>query len=214
MNRLQNPTNRQARLPAALLLLCASAAQAQTVQITSPADGAVVYSGQTFVVTVHASPGAFKSVAVIGEDPIEDPGLVYAPPYQFAMRVPPTTASRTYHLGALGTTTAGESAETHIAIRVERPDPPVRIRNELSKLFDNDGGHTWHLQVSGKFADGSEVTLTYSSLTSYSSDNPAVATVDRDGVVQSVGPGSAMITIRNNGAVAVVPVYVAERRSR
>ncbi len=106
--------------PWIILCVSASALRAQpSLQITSPADGAVVYSGRTFVVKVEASPGAFKSVAVIAEDPIEDPaGLLYAPPYQFTLRIPPTTASHIYHLGVLGTTTSGEGVNSEITIDV------------------------------------------------------------------------------------------------
>jgi uncharacterized protein YjdB len=64
--------------------------------------------------------------------------------------------------------------------------------------------------VTGTFADGANVTLTYSSLTTYAADNSAVATVDSTGLVTAVGPGSAMITMTNAGVSATVPVTVPQ----
>jgi len=71
--------------------------------------------------------------------------------------------------------------------------------------------------VDGVYADGSRVDLRYSSLTTYSSDNPAVASVSGTsgyvpgtGFVTAVGPGRASITITNAGKSVVVPVVVVD----
>lgn len=203
------------RLRAAVLLsaTCAltTCQQAATLRIASPADGAVVYSGRTFVVTVEASPGVFKRVSVIGTHSIGSAGPLYAPPYQFTLRVPPNTNSGTYYVTAIGVTTSGEGVESEIKVDVERPDPPVTIKNELSMLLV-DVGHRSLLLVTGTFADGSTVDLTYSSLTTYSSSNSAVAKTGPSAFVTAVGPGSAEITITNNGASVVVPIKVAKPR--
>jgi hypothetical protein len=105
---------------------------------------------------------------------------------------------------------AGEGVTSEeIKIDIERPDPPVRIRNEGSTISFDYVGDQARLLVTGTYADGSRVTLTYSSLTSYSSDNPSVATVDSVGLVIAGAPGSAAITIANAGKSVVVPVEVA-----
>jgi hypothetical protein len=197
--------------PALALVVAASLLPAQTLRIASPADGAVVYSGRTFVVTVEASPGAFKQVSVIGTGRIAMPELRYVPPYRFTRRVPPTTSSGTYYVTAIGVTASGESVESRIEVDVERPDPPVTIRNELPALIV-DVGHRSLLLVTGTFADGSSVDLTYSSLSTYASSNLAVAKVAPNAFVTAVGPGSAEITITNNGASVVVPIKVAAPR--
>jgi hypothetical protein len=96
-----------------------------------------------------------------------------------------------------------------ITVDIERPDPPLRIKSERSAISFGYVGDQRNLSVTGTYADGSRVTLTYSSLTSYSSDRPAVATVDSMGLVIATRPGSARVTIRNAGRSAVVPIEVA-----
>jgi hypothetical protein len=103
--------------------------RAATLRFASPADGAVVYSGPTFVVTVEASPGVFKQVAVIGTGRPAMSELRYVPPYRFTRRVPPTTSSGAYYVTAIGVTRSDERVESQIEVDVERLDPPVRKRN-------------------------------------------------------------------------------------
>ncbi|MGO9094469.1 MAG: Ig-like domain-containing protein [Bryobacteraceae bacterium] len=194
---------------AAAILSMGGPLSAASLRITSPAPGAVVPSGKTLVVEVEASGGAFRTVAVLGSVPVNRVFVLTAPPYRFEIPIPPSAASRTYFLGAVGTTVSGERVESEeIKIDIERPDPPVRIISEASTLDLSYVGESYYLLVDGIYADGSRVTLSYSLLTTYSSDTPAVATVDSMGQVTAVGPGSANITITNAGVSAEVPVTV------
>jgi hypothetical protein len=183
---------------------------AATLRITSPAAGAVVPSGRTLVAEVEASGGAFRAVQLAGSATGNGIYTLFAPPYRFAIPIPPDADSRTYFLEAVGTTVAGEAVQSdEIKIAIERPDPPARIKSEASAVGFHYVGDQRNLSVTGTYADGSKVTLSYSSLTSYRSDNLSVATVDSMGLVIATGPGSARITIRNAGKSVVVPVEVA-----
>jgi hypothetical protein len=217
MNRLQNPTNRQARLPAAFLLLCASPMlfRAQTLQITSPAKGAVFHPGQTIPVTLSAAPSAFRTVAVAGDLPIRPSRPLTAPPYEFRMQTPADIPPGPYELRAIGQPRAGNTVHAApITVAIERPDSPRQLDSDLSTLsFDYIGDYV-ALVVYGAFADGSKADLTRSTLTTWTSSNPAVATVDAQGVVTAVAPGSAKITITNRNATAVIPVTVPNQRGR
>lgn len=196
----------------AAISLAGGCSKAASLRITSPANGARVDSGRTLVVKVEGSSGAFRAVQLLGSA-VHGINTLTAPPYQFAIPIPPDTDSRTYTLVAIGTTAAGEAVQSGtIKIDVERPDPPVQIRNETSRLSLRFVGDKLPLQVDGIYADGSRVNLDYSSLTIYSSDNPAVASVDGLGLVTAVAPGSANITITNAGTSVVVPVEVAHGR--
>jgi hypothetical protein len=77
------------RLPLylALLVFCgARILPAQpTLQITSPANGTVLNTGQVFTVTVNATPSAFQVVGVIGQTPLGQSVALSAPSYQFTM---------------------------------------------------------------------------------------------------------------------------------
>jgi hypothetical protein len=61
-------------------------------------------------------------------------------------------------------------------------------------------GKTSQLVVTGLYVGGATADLTASSSgTSYISDDPAVATVDSDGLVTAVSDGTARITATNSG---------------
>jgi hypothetical protein len=65
-----------------LLLLSQASLKAQpALQITSPADGTSVEPGQTLKITVAASGGTFRMVAVWGTNPLGTSQVLAAPPY-------------------------------------------------------------------------------------------------------------------------------------
>ena len=130
--------------------------------------------------------------------------------FQFAAEIPATTPSGTYWLTASGHVQSAQVNDASISIEVERPDAPVALAEELSTLGMAYVGNSSYLLVDGTFADGSKVGLQRSSLTTYASDNPAVATVDSTGLVTATGPGLANITITNNGVSTMVPVSVPQ----
>lgn len=71
-------------------------------------------------------------------------------------------------------------------------------------------GATGQLSVAATFSDGSVGDVTARSLGStYASSNPAIATVDQEGLVSAVADGMAFITVRNEGATAVAQVDVS-----
>ncbi len=188
--------------------------RAATLRITSPVDGGRVDSGRTLVVKIEAS-SSLRGAALLGS-PVPGVWTLEAPPWEFKIPIPPDATSRTYTLVAVGTTTAGEGAASgRVTIDVERPDPPVEITNDVPDLQLRYVGDKLQLLVDGIYADGSRVNLCYSSLTTYSSDNPTVASVSGTsgyvpgtGFVTAVGPGRANITITNAGRTVVVPVVV------
>jgi hypothetical protein len=198
-------------LPFALLvLLCAATAalRGQTLQITSPLDGSVAYSGEALNVAVTAS-GTFRFVGLLAQNPLSDPQPLTGPPYQFTIQVPNTIASGNYGITAVGITASNQIVDTDpIGIDIERMDSPLQLTTQISALHMEYAGDGGNLTVDGQFADGSTVDLTYSSLLKYSSDTPAIAAVDTNGLVTAVGPGIANIVITYPGKSIRVPVIV------
>lgn len=128
---------------------------------------------------MNATPSAFATVVVVGELPLGFSQVLTAPPYQFQMQIPPDTVPGSYSLRAVGVTPAGDAIDSEpISLSIEWPGTPQSLVPELGTLrFDYvDGSEA--LIVYGVFPDGSKVDLTRSTLTSYSTDNPSVATVD------------------------------------
>jgi hypothetical protein len=187
-----------------------------TLRITSPADGERVASGRTLVVKLEAS-RALRGAALLGS-PVPGVWTLKTPPWEFKIPIPPDMPSRTYSLLAAGTTTGGEGVGSGpVTIDVERPDPPVQITNDVPDLYLPYIGAKLQLLVDGIYSDGSRVDLIYSSLTTYSSDSPAVASVSGTsgyvpgtGFVTAVGPGTANITITNASVSTTVPVTVPQ----
>jgi hypothetical protein len=186
----------------------------QKIQITSPADGVLVHSGETLTVTVAADSSAFESVGV---DLLATTGFrlpLFAPPYVFSLQIAPDASSGTYALTPFGTLkSGGDVVGSDITIDVERADSPRQLRSELSVIYFHYVGDSAPTIVTGVFADGARVMLTRSTYIAYSSDTPGVATVDEQGAVTAVAPGEANITIRYGnaslGTTSIrVPVYV------
>jgi hypothetical protein len=203
------------RLPLylALLVFCgARILPAQpTLQITSPASGTVLSTGQVFTVTVNATPSAFQMVGVIGQTPLGESVAMSAPPYQFAMSTPPDFASGVYSITAVGVTTSGNIVYSPpMTVDVERPDSPQQLLSEESGVIFGFVGDSTALGITGVFGDGSRVGLTHSKLIAYASDTPAVATVDSNGFLTAVGPGFAKLTVTYLNWSIHIPVGVPQ----
>ncbi|HXN46578.1 MAG TPA: Ig-like domain-containing protein [Bryobacteraceae bacterium] len=198
-----------------LVLQMAASTSAQTLRITSPADGAIVHAGQTLTVVVTVLGGGFpEGVGLVASSSQGMGGwgctqVLLAPPYVFKMPIPADVPSRPYTLSAMGAIAPGETVDSNkVPIHIEAPATPVKLKNELPTLGLAYVGEKSPLLVTAIFADGSRTAVTDSSLTTYVSDNAAVATVDKDGIVTATGPGKASITITNAGVSTTVPVTV------
>ncbi len=181
---------------------------AQTVQIVSPADGTIFHPGQVISMSVEVSATTWQSVGVsAGELGTAQP--LTSPPYRFQLQVPSDAAPGSYGLGAVGVDQDGQLVIAEdVTIAVERPDSPRRLVTDLGTLDFDHPGESLGITVDGIFPDGSKVNLTRSTLTTYSSDNPAVVTITPHAFVSAVGPGSANITITNSGVSLQIPVTV------
>ena len=189
-------------------------AAAAVLKITSPANGAVIHSGETLFVTVEGrdltSPfGVFLSVGGrfgrLNEIVRGGPG----PVYKFEISIPPDVESRTYTLVAEAANIV-ESAG--VAIDIERPDLPTTVKDTLG-YWTREIGETRQLYITGTFADGEVVELTRSKRTSYSSEPEAVASVTKEGLVTALRSGSATITVKHGDAVATVKVIVSAKKN-
>jgi Big-like domain-containing protein len=167
------------------------------LQISSPANGSTINPGHTLSVTVTSPAGiAFQMVALIGPDPIGFNTSGTSIPAQFSIAIPPDADCHVYTLTADGLTQSGQSVSSApIQIDIERPDFPLALSTSDSSLNLESQGEQTHLIVLAGFLDGSQIDVTHSTLVSYVSSNPAIATVDSSGTVTAVAAGSASITV-------------------
>jgi hypothetical protein len=219
MNRLFGSAARLAAISAPILMVCtlATALRAQpTLKITSPANGMVVSPGETFIVTVDASPAAAFEGVMVGVEH-SDIQSRFAPPYEFSVKIPSNTPSRRYGVIAVGAIRQGDPAykgepiySDPVEIVVEPASGPQSLRIEPS-LLDLRAGDPGILQAIATYPDGSTIYVSQSTKITYSSNSPDVATVTGDGRVTTVGPGLAKITVRYRDRTVVVPVTVRKR---
>jgi hypothetical protein len=214
---LHNAAHRQHRSAFVITLLFSvsipATSQSPTVRIIAPKDGTVVHSGTSFSVTAEATPGAFRGVILT-----DDGGLggwfsfgdqaLEKPPYIFSVPVPRNAASGIYKIRAAGTRgkDISEWVESpEISIDIERPDQPQTLLVE--DVFASIG-ETITVRVIGAFADGSAVSLTRSTLTTYTVDPPGIVSVEPGGKARARRAGHGRIIIRNGRATSTARVDV------
>ncbi len=188
--------------------------QAQpSLRITSPADGSTVHPGESLTVVVEASPSerAFQIVSIFAPYPLGLPfsktGLI-APHFRLTIQVPGGIPPTRYFLTAAGVTLSNEFVYSPpITIFAERSDSPVSI-TVYPPVADFTMTEKRYLQVTGLYADRQTADLTYSNRIRFVSSAPEIATVQADGIVAPVAPGSGKITITYGDLKLEVPVRV------
>jgi len=181
-----------------------------TLKITSPADGTTVHPGESLTVTVDVSPPrGFQTVSVIGFHPIgSSKEALNAPPYRFTIEIPGRITPGTYALTAVGFTSPGHLINSDpIDVLVERTDSPVSI-SVYPPVADFTMNEKRFLQVTGLYADRTTADLTQSPRIRFVSSAPEVATVQAQGILTPVAPGTGHITITYGGLKLEVPVKV------
>jgi hypothetical protein len=203
-----------------------SNAQQSLVHIISPPAGLVVRAGQTVAISVAADPSVQK-LAVIGQRPLGMARLAVGgaigivaesqgktpgeeTPLQFVLTIPVATQPGIYRVTAVGRTGAGPVESDGLALDVERAEEPARIWAEPSILQFARVGDRIPLRVLGSFADGSQVELTRSSKTRFTSADSGIASITSDGLVTAVAEGKTAILVRTPSADYSIPVRVQE----
>jgi hypothetical protein len=192
-------SNYRVSLIASLVVILGTLGGAQQnqplLQITSPANGAVVGPGQTVSVVVSSPAGvSFSSVLLRGEDPIGFSDAASALPATFSITIPAEIDCRPYSLRALGITVAGNAADSDfIDLDVERADMPISLSSQFPGLTMEAQGQLSPMMLSATFSDGSTLQVTESTKVTYQSTNTSVFTVDGTGTATAVAPGSASL---------------------
>jgi len=171
-------------------------AQTNLLRIASPRSGTVVHPGETVVIAVIAAPSV-SNVAIMGQDPLGFSQKTNGQGLQFLLTIPSNTTIGAYDVSAVGTADGSLVASPPISLQVDIPKSRFRIETEPSVLRFSAPGETMPLHVIGTFADGSHVDMTHSLQMSYSSQNPQIATIDDQGIVTAVAPGSTRIVVNN-----------------
>jgi len=168
--------------------------QQPLLQITSPSSQSLVQEGQTITITVSAD-SSVQDVWILTQFPIPEVQATSSST-QFTLALPTNIPPGLYQMGAVGSTASSDVESPSVQIDVERQDAPVSLSVKPTFVTIPSIGSNQPINVQGTFADGSTLSLTNSSLITYSSDTPAVVTVASGGVMTAVGPGSATVAIQ------------------
>ena len=195
----------------AILTLILPGAHGQSppmLQITSPTEGAVVSPGTTLSVTVTSPANAtFTQVAVIGGH-VGLSSIATSVPAQVSLAIPLNTPSGQIMLTAEGITTSGQSVDSAtVFVDVEMPNAPNSLSTPLDGLFFSGPGDQFQPIILANF-NGTTLEVTHSSHLSFVSSNRNIATVDANGLVTAVAPGSGYITARYTLGSVSIPLAI------
>lgn len=167
--------------------------QSNLLQITSPATGTIVNPGQVVTISVSADPSV-SNVAIIADDPLGFSQTTNGQSLQFQLTIPSDTTIGAYDVSAMGTAPDGSAVDSPpISLQVDSPNTQFVISTVPSVLRFSAPGEAIPLHVIGTFPDGSQLDMTHSVQIEYSSANSQVATIDSQGIVTAVGPGSTYV---------------------
>ena len=189
----------------------------QAVEIVSPKDGAEIPIGSEVVIQVQPSTG-------------DDIVRVYMSGSEEAMKYNDKTGYFEQRVKLRGdafgsipvevTSINSKNVVSTAAVNVNVQLPPVlplislRIHAEQRKLVMEGIGEQQNLQVIGEFPDGT-VRIISAKLygTTYVSQNPAIATVDANGIVTAVSLGETVIVVRNGESETQAKVIIRPKPS-
>ena len=190
------------------------------ISITSPPNGTTVYPGEAISVEVEVTSGAklLSGIALVSPMGIQSQ-IKQSPPYTFDVQIPASDGPGS------GGSLIGEQPIFAVAaasgrslvrssplmVDVEQAGFPVSLGPQIPSLSFKAPGESFPLIMLGKFPDGTIFEVNNSTYFSFSSSDPAIATVDKYGVVTASGPGSTSIVTayRKEGKTiaANIPVY-------
>ena len=189
----------------------------QAVEIVSPKDGAEIPIGSEVVIQVQ--PSTDDDIVRVYMSGSEEAMKYNDKTGYFEQRVKlrgDEFGSIPVEVVSINSKNVISTAAVHVNVQL----PPVlplislRIHAEQRKLVMEGIGEQQNLQVIGEFPDGT-VRIISAKLygTTYVSQNPAIATVDANGIVTAVSLGATVIVVRNGESETQAKVIVRQRPS-
>ena len=205
------PTARLWGLLATLSFLCLPL-PLDAVEIVSPKDGAEIPIGSDVVIQVQ--PSTDDDIVRVYMSGSEEAMKYNDKTGYFEQRVKlrgDAFGSVPVEVTSINSKNVVSTAAVHVHVQL----PPVlplislRIHAEQRKLILEGIGEQQNLQVIGEFPDGT-VRIISAKLygTTYLCKNPAIATVDANGIVTAVSLGETLIVVRNGETETQAKVIV------
>ncbi|MEX2498033.1 MAG: hypothetical protein WD397_04060 [Wenzhouxiangellaceae bacterium] len=166
--------------------------------ISSPEDGQAVAAGSSITVTVEPA-GSFEAnrVMLLSKVGVR---VLERGPFEFELEVPED------HLGALELSATGEDESGNFAtadpiiVMVEASSELVALDLSPDEVYLNGINDRRQLRVTGEYGDGVSRDLTGPATgTTFSSADPAIATVSDNGILRPRSNGVTTVIASNGG---------------
>ncbi len=102
------------------------------------------------------------------------------------------------------TATSGQVQSAPIYLDIERDDLPVRVESEQSPFYCWLMHGPRPLLLYATYADGTQVSISQSTRITFTSEDPNIASVSKDGTVVGVHAGSTRILINGKYPINVI----------
>ena len=180
------------------------------VTITEPASGAVFAPGDQIVITAVPVEGAnVQAVLFTIGDGTGHAALVDAGPFTATFTIASDFVGSLV-LSAAARDDAGNMATTTCTVTVQSAATVQSIAVSPSPMLFLSVGVAQQVSAIGNFSDGVARDISTSDTgTTYSMENTSVASVDTNGLVTSVGPGSTRLRVANGSANTQTVVQVS-----
>jgi hypothetical protein len=183
-----------------------------SLQIISPTDGTVVSPGSPLTVSVALNGGINITKAAVIAEEIGIYGLNIANSTATITFTIPSIAAGPKLLTAMGSDSSGNIVfSSSIKIDIEPNGYLTAINLDYKTIKFDYPGQQISLNATGMFLDGTHYNMSRSLGTTYTSNDPTVASVDRFGMVTAVGHGNSnttQIVVQNGNISTTVSVYV------
>jgi len=182
----------------------------ELLRVTFPQEGTILEPGQALNVEVWVSEKAsFSAVGVtfegLGFGGLE---LKEEPPYEYGFTVPNDLVG-IKRIRAFGVTSPGEGVFSEpVEVDIEPREVPTSLEKDHVSMKLRFAGQELPVRVTGKFSDGRELDLNYSTRIVFQSLDESIAIVSPTGMITGTGPGGTFIKIRYGELVRVLPVSV------
>jgi len=182
--------------------------EAPGIVITSPQPNSIVSAGQTIFVTIQPLPGTQLKTASAWILPFSGvPPTVQSPPYQVSLAVP-TDRVGLLTLKAVAVDASNDSLQTSINLRVQNSSSLTKIQSSPMKLSLLQPGEMEKIVTSAVYSDGRVIDISANSDVQYSISNSKVISVQNNGTVVALLPGTSTVTVQYDGFQQTIPVAV------
>jgi hypothetical protein len=174
--------------------------------ITKPKPNTTVTAGQSLTVSIEGINGFVPVRALIGTSFLAD--RIQHAPFSLTFQVPLNLTGE-FVISATAFDAANNIAVSpKITVQVAIPATLTGLV-KVEKLYLFSYAPQEQLQVSGIYSDGVQRNIRSSALgTTYTSQNPSIATVDSEGMVSGHTAGKTIITVTNKQFSSNVEVEV------